>query len=226
MIWNCSQSSMLSSLCFLPLLHGNVVLVAKDNMTTMHYINKQGGTHYLHVLYLSITLWKWCLTQHFYLLVMHIPSDQNNLADNLSRTQARTHDWELDHSVFLSITACWAIPGMDLFVSQTKAKCTQFCSRGGCDPASQAFTLRWRGVLLYLFPPLPLLHCMVVKLRRDNADGILITPWWPRQAWLALLIQMSADILSLPSVPHLLCQNDSSILYPDPQSLALPAWRI
>lgn len=33
---------------FLPLLHGNTVLVATDNMPAMHYINKQGGTHSLH----------------------------------------------------------------------------------------------------------------------------------------------------------------------------------
>lgn len=67
---------------------------------------------------------------------------------------------------------------MDLFASHINAKCTPFCSRGGRGPASQAdaFTLRCQGALLYLFPLLPLLHCVMTKLHRDNTDTILIAP--------------------------------------------------
>lgn len=162
----------------------------------------------------------------FWLCTSQVP--QNNLADALSPTQAQTHEWELDHPIFLSLTDRWGTPTMDLFASQTNTNTLVFCSRGGCAPSSltDTFTIRWNRGLVYLFPPLPLLYHVVAKLQRDNSNAILIAPWWPRQPCFAPLLRVAMDFLKLPSIPHLLSQSNGALLHPDPRSLALMAWRI
>uniref|UniRef100_A0A8C3HMG2 NIF system FeS cluster assembly NifU N-terminal domain-containing protein n=1 Tax=Chrysemys picta bellii TaxID=8478 RepID=A0A8C3HMG2_CHRPI len=53
-----------------------------------------------------------------------------------------------------------------------------FCSLQGCSPGSlsDAFLIPWEDHLLYAFPPFPLVHKVLLKLRRDKARLILIAP--------------------------------------------------
>ncbi|XP_078242251.1 uncharacterized protein LOC140708067 [Pogona vitticeps] len=92
---------------FLPLLHGQAIQVVTDNTTTMHYINKQGGTCSLRLLYLAVLLWEYCYTNHIFPVAVHVPTADNQLADALSRLTTQTHEWELDPSVFLRICQRW-----------------------------------------------------------------------------------------------------------------------
>ena len=48
------------------LLCGRVVQVASDNTIAIFYLNKQGGTHSLHLLYLSVKIWGWCYSRHIF----------------------------------------------------------------------------------------------------------------------------------------------------------------
>ncbi|KAJ7341948.1 hypothetical protein JRQ81_008009 [Phrynocephalus forsythii] len=61
---------------------------------------------------------------------------------------------------------------------------------------------------------LSLIQRVIVKIRRDRANIILITPWWPRQAWFAHLLRLSTEHLRLPLFASLLSRDDGAILHP------------
>ena len=84
---------------FLPVIAGTALQVTMDNTTARYYINKQGGTHLLPLLYLAVQFWEWCLEHHFSSAV-HISTQDNVWVDHLSR---RMHKWSLNHNVLLSI---------------------------------------------------------------------------------------------------------------------------
>ena len=89
---------------FLPLLHGRAVQLVTDNTTTMHYINKQGGTHSMTLLYLAVILWEYCYTHHIFPIAVYVSTADNYLADSLSRLPTQTHEWELDTTVFSDLS--------------------------------------------------------------------------------------------------------------------------
>ena len=66
-------------------IHHSCIMISTDNTTVVSYINKQGGTHSPN---LCVEVWKilnWCLEQDIVMIVRHIPSKFNILADHLSR---------------------------------------------------------------------------------------------------------------------------------------------
>ena len=66
----------------------------------------------------------------------------------------------------------------------------------------------------------------IVHIRQTSVNAILIAPFWPRQAWFSTLRDMAVNHFELPSIPHLLTQNNGNLHHPDVQSLHLAAWRI
>ena len=155
--------------------------LATDNTTAMHYVNKEGGTHSLSLLYLTIDLWEWCYQHHVFPIAVHISTEDNYVADLLSRLTARTHEWTLNDSVFLCRR--WGTPDVHVFASTSNKKCKIFCSRAGVDIDSigNMFMMDWSGNLLYLFPPILLIQWTIIRLHHFRSSAILITPWWPRQ---------------------------------------------
>ncbi|KAJ7316896.1 hypothetical protein JRQ81_003058 [Phrynocephalus forsythii] len=71
-----------------------------------------------------------------------------------------------------------------------------------------------------------LLHKMVVKIKSNGADVILLVPWWPHQVRFTVLCQIAAYFLRLPARPDLLTKNGGTIHHPGIRSLSLTAWRI
>lgn len=53
-----------------------------------------------------------------------------------------------------------------------------------------AFQQIWSGAIYHLFPPLPLLPCVLQKIIRDKTSCLLVTPWWPQQPWFPHLLQL------------------------------------
>ena len=51
------------------------------------------------LLYLAVVLWEWCY-KHVFPIAIHISTEENDLADWLSRVPKQTHEWELDTSTF------------------------------------------------------------------------------------------------------------------------------
>ena len=121
---------------FYPLVVGRGVQVAPYNMTTLYYINKQGGTHSLPLLYLAIHLWEWCYNHHIFPVAIHVSTEDNDVADRLSRLTTQTHEWILNDSMFSHICNWWGTPIIDIFATQANSKGSRYCSRARRDTDS------------------------------------------------------------------------------------------
>lgn len=82
---------------------------------------------------------------------------------------------------------------MDLFANRWNRK----YSLQGLDNGSQtdAFMLAWLDSLMYIFPPIPLIHKVLIKLKRDKARIIPVTPAWPPQTLFGMLLSLSVVYL-------------------------------
>ncbi|XP_050825375.1 uncharacterized protein LOC127058925 [Gopherus flavomarginatus] len=207
-------------------LQGRCVAVFTDNTTTMYYINKQGGIRSSPLCHEAMRLWDFCVAHSIHLTASFLPGVRNTLADRLSRSFL-SHEWSLRPDVALSVFRRWGYPRVDLFASRGNKKCQAFCSFQGREPGSiaDAFLIQWSTHLYYAFPPFPLVHRVLLKVRRDRAHVIMVAPAWPRQHWYPMLLDLTiADPVPLPLHPDLITQEHGTLCHPDLQSLHLAAW--
>ena len=210
-------------------LRDSIVEIFSDNSTTVAYLNRQGGTRSLRLCRETWDLLHFCQCLNITVRATHLAGSQNILADALSRGLFNHHEWSLNQKWADFLFQTFGRPHIDLFASHLNNKLTTFCSRRPHPKAwaSDALSLNWDGLLTYAFPPLPLLQRVLLKLRRSRAMMILVAPFWPRQPWFPLILQMLVDLpLRLPQDPYLLSQRGGRILHPDLRSLDLVAWKL
>ena len=92
---------------FLLQLRGTVVEVLSDNMTTVSYINKQGGTYSLLLCRLTLDLWDWCDQHQITISAVHLAGESNVLVDALSRGNYYPTEWTLHMPTFMSLWQVW-----------------------------------------------------------------------------------------------------------------------
>lgn len=212
---------------FLPHLRGHCVAVLTDNTTAMFYLNKQGGAQSLPLCQEALLLWDFCLAHSINLQASYLPGVQNVLADSLSR-RFLIHEWSIRPDIIpfsipgglpeLTCSLCGPTGSAQLSVSSRVT--VRARERTPCRSRGQA-------QLLYAFPPFPLVHKVLLKVRRDKADVILVAPAWPCQCWYPVLLDLSIQTpLHFPPSSDLISQNHSHLLHPDLQSLHLTAWSI
>lgn len=206
------------------------VLLNLDNTTAVAYINKKGGTKSASLSSLAVEIATWCEQRRISLVALHVPGILNVVADMESR---RSHvdngDWKLDHSLFQKIAERW-LPKVDLFALRWNAQLPLFVTWHPQEGAwrTDAFSLNWRFIEGFAFPPFNLIGNCLRKVREDGAHLILVCPYWSSQPWYPLLLEMAVDIpLVLPfnkflltsqrGEPHPLIQNNA---------LCLIAWRL
>ena len=211
---------------FLPTLKNTAVRILTDNTACMYYIRKQGGTRSRPLSLLAQELWKWAILNGIRLTAYHLAGVKNVQADHLSRVINESQEWELDQGVTDSLFREWGEPDIDLFATAESTKCRRFASRWKEEGSvGDALIVHWHYQLLYAFPPTPLIHKVLVKLRAHNTHMILIAPAWPRQTWFAEIKKMSvAREIPLGADPTLLSRDDGRILHHDPVPLKLTAW--
>ena len=79
-----------------PVLQGHQAMIPTENLTVVSYINKQGGTHSLTLLRLTVELLLWLEDQNIIIRARHIPGCLNVIADHLSRpNQPISTEWSL-----------------------------------------------------------------------------------------------------------------------------------
>ncbi|KAJ1114356.1 hypothetical protein NDU88_002594 [Pleurodeles waltl] len=211
---------------FLPSLRTETLLLQTDNVATMYYVNKQGGTRSRILSREAQTIWHWLLARNLSLVATHLPGIQNVQADALSRVMDENHEWVLHDDVVHSIFALWGTPSTDLFATPDNKKCQNFASRY-YHPGTlgNALWISWSGAFLYAFPPLPLIPAVLQKLSNAQTKMILIAPEWPRQWWFPDLLHRSLKPhIRLPYRPDLFTKFRGQISHPNPSSLSLAAW--
>lgn len=182
------------------------ILLRVDNTTAVSYINRMGGVQFPHLNDLTRNIWQWCEERNIWIFASYINTKDNKEADQESRRANPDIEWQLNNSEYQKIVATFGQPEIDLFASRTNAKCTTYVSwRQDPDAvAVDAFTLRWKSMFFYAFPPFPLILKCLHKIINDQAKGILIFPNWPSQPWFPLLTSLvQSDILYFtPSFLH------------------------
>ncbi|CAG9128656.1 unnamed protein product [Plutella xylostella] len=179
--------------------HSNCsILLRVDNTTALSYINRMGGIKFPHLNDLTKTIWQWCERRNIFIFASYINTRDNIEADEESRKVNEDTEWELSDWAFQTIVRTLGDPEIDLFASRTNAKCTQYISwKPDPDAATvDAFTVSWNPTFFYAFPPFSLILKCLRKIIDDKANGILVFPYWPGQAWFPLLTRMlTSDIV-------------------------------
>ena len=221
------QAVLLSLQHFRPLLQGRTVLIRTDNVTVAAYINRQGGTRSANLNALAAQLWEWCRCRAIMPVASYIPGQDNLIADFLSRGQCLPSEWMLHPEVMSLIMRTRGPLWVDLFASSLNHQLPLYCSRVQ-DPrawALDAFSISWRGIRAYAFPPIALIPRVLQKIRGDQASVLLVAPYWPRRPWFLEVMDLLAGMpLTLPVRQDLVVQPVSGIRHQQPANLHLTAW--
>jgi len=211
-------------------VEGKIVQVKSDNATTVAYINKQGGTKSPSLCLHTRRLLLWCISHNIALTAVHIPGSENALADNLSRgISLAPTEWSLTRPIAQQVFNHMWTPTIDLFASRSNFQLPVYCSRSRDDRAYavDAMTIDWTGMWAYAFPPISMIHRVLLKMSTEACTLLLIAPFWPRQPWFPLLLRHLVDIpLSLPVTPDLLRMPRSKARFHDVKGLHLTAWTL
>ena len=219
-VWNCLRE-------FQAVVTGKSILLQSDNMTVVHYVNKEGGTRSAKLCYLAWDLLLWCRENTVSIRAVHLAGSDNHLADLLSRKTISPLEWSLEDSVVNRLFHQLGRPHIDLFASHENAKLPTYCSWIP-DPqalAIDALTLDWKNMLAYAFPPIALIQKVLDKVERDECSLLLIAPVWPRRHWYTQVLSLLCDLpILLPDRHDLLSQHRGRVYHPDPKTFQLAAW--
>ena len=174
------------------------VLIQLDNATAVAYINKRGEGCSRSTALNQITVYiiTWCKGRRLNIQAVHLPGCLNFVADHESRCKADSSDWRLSPVLFAK-PATFLEMKVDLFASQWNTQLKKFVSwlpqTDACRTNALAFS--WRDLKAYAFSPFALIKGCLFKLRREQAEVVLICPHWSGQPWFPLLLEKATDIL-------------------------------
>ncbi|XP_028302770.1 LOW QUALITY PROTEIN: uncharacterized protein LOC114463422 [Gouania willdenowi] len=212
---------------FLPHLRDKHVLVRSDNTSTVYHINHQGGTKSARLLEVARELLTWAAPRLISIRAMHIPGEQNHLADFLSRRKPPSGEWYLHPEVTNIIWSIFGRAEVDLFASEQSTHCPLWFSLAETtSPLGQdALAHPWPDGLLYAFPPFPLIQLVLHRVLQEGHRILLVAPFWPGRSWFPLLHSLCRSApWRLPDRRDLLSQLAGRIWHPNPQLLQLCVW--
>ena len=201
--------------CFEHKLVNKHVRLLLDNSTAVACINKMGTSHSLACNQVTYLMWMWCIKRQIWISAAHIPGKENKVADAESRKINLDAEWKLNHN-FLeqAMEELQFSPKLDLFASRLNFQYNAYVSYKP-DPdavAVDAFSICWRDIEFYAFPPFSVVHRVLKKILLDKAEGVVVVPDWPTQVWWPLLKRLlvrtpwplpsRSTTLYLPSCPQ------------------------
>jgi hypothetical protein len=172
-------------------VQGSTVEVRSDNLTTVAYINHQGGRD-PELTALVRPLWEWAFKTGTTVFATYIPGKKNDRADKLSRRQRDRTDWMLNRALFKRLSKHFGPFTIDLFATRLNAQLPRYISKIP-DPgatAVDAFRQDLRHERAYANPPFNLIGRLLAQARRQRATLTVVLPAWEAQAWWPLLGEM------------------------------------
>ena len=132
----------------------------------------------------------------------------------------------LDKQIFRYITERLKYePSIDLFATRINTQLRKFFSFRP-DPECigvDAFTVDWRNIEFYAFPPFCCLPRVIQKISQDEARGILVVPDWPNQPWYTQFLNMAITYVTLSPRPRMLMLPQQDVKHPLHKTLHLRA---
>ena len=160
-------------------LAGSTVEIRTDNLTTMAYINHQGGRDSA-LTELVRPLWDWALQTRTTIFATYIPGKINDRADKLSRRKRDRTDWMLNKALFGRLSRQAGPFTMDLFATRLNAQVPRYVSRFP-DPGAasvDAFRQDLRKERAYANPPFNLITRLLAMVKRQRARLTVVLPAW------------------------------------------------
>ena len=204
---------------FGPRLRGKAVRVVTDNISTMAYINKMGGTS-SQLTAIAKDIFMACHKFDIVLTASFLAGCRNVEADWRSRLP-ELYEWQLNPRLFHHIDAMWDPHSVDRFATMTNCQLEQYNSRFW-DPMTEgvdALSLPWPGENNFINPPFRLLSQIIDKIVQEKVHATVIAPKWIAQPW----FQKLQHILVSPPlrIPNKEGSFLSSVRRPEP----LRNWR-
>ena len=215
---------------FRSLLRGKTIALFCDNVTTVAYLRRLGGTR-SQVLFLKAReILLWVESMKITLLPQFIQGSLNTRADLLSRPNLVIgSEWTLHREVVQDLLHQWPAI-IDLFATSLTARLPVFFAPAWESKAAgvDAFLQSWDNLQAYAFPTIAIIKRVLLKLRAShNCDLTLIAPFWPQREWFPDLLELLSDIpIELPKRRDLLRQPHFHRFHENLPMLRLTAWRL
>jgi ribonuclease HI len=208
---------------------GTTFLVATDNTTVVAHINKEGGTRSWNLMMETFQLYWMMEENQWSIRARHIPGKFNVLADKLSRMdQNLPTEWSLHQDAANLIFNHWFKPQVDLFATRFNRKCQIFVSPVPDSLALEvdALSMSLEGVEGYAYPPQQVIMRFLQRFQMTrNCKIILVAPFWPKQRWFPILMNLSREPpFQLPHWEKLLRQPFKGQFHQCPEFLDLHAF--
>ena len=169
-------------------LAGLSIQVLVDNMTTVLYLKKEGGTKSAMLSRLTREVLDICRSHDIKLFPSYLPGLANIESDALSRGKIQ-EEWHLSKAVAQKIFRVFGSPDIDLFASRPTAQVPTYFSLDRHDRQSfgvDALRQKWDFDLMYAFPPPAMILTIIQKFRQSKCRRLLlIAPFWVDAQWLS-----------------------------------------
>ena len=180
---------------FLDQLEGQSVLLWEDNMTVVHVLSNRTSRS-PELMHLLRRVWYLLDTSGIQLQVRYIPSEENVLADALSRGSPMD-ELTLAPGAWASIERRWGPHTVDRYASAANTRLPRFNTLmpDARSVGTGALSQRWEGENNYAFPPVTELPRIAQLLwEHPSVRGTIIAPYWPAQAWFQQLSEVAAHV--------------------------------
>ena len=174
------------------------VKIMFDNTTSISCINKLETSHSMNCHYLTVKIWEWAMKSNIQLTAAHIPGKQKIIANRKSRVCHVDSEWVFfPWYLYQSLNLQSFKPDIDLFVTQVNRQFNDYVAYRSDPEATfiDAFTIDWSGLKFYAFPPITIISRVLSKISQDEAEGIIVVPYWPNQVWYPVMLKM---LISIP----------------------------
>jgi hypothetical protein len=164
--------------------------VITDNNAVKAVLNKGvSGSPVLMSIYRDIL--DLCLQKGLVLQAEYIHTSLNVKADQLSRVSPNA-DWSVSDEIFEEASNMFGMRTFDRFASPVSFRCDNFNTLIP-HPHSQGDSMvqSWVGYKNWVCPPISLASRVIDKLLREQAEAVVVLPFWPSAPWYPVLMEMA-----------------------------------
>lgn len=180
-------------------LQGASLLLWEDNMTIVHVLTNR-TTRSPQLMHLLRKVWRLIDSMGVHLTVRHIRSEENSLADALSRGSP-FDDLELLPAEWRRLERAHGPHTVDCYATAATARVARFYSLLPEPRSAGAAALAqdWRGENAFVFPPPSELPRIAQLLQEQpHVAATVVVPHWPAQAWFQGLAAIADEAETRP----------------------------
>lgn len=206
------------------LVRNKTIQVLSDSVTTVAYINFQGGSNKV-LDSIAKNIWDLTIRNSIKIQAKHLAGSRNVEADALSRLSPQ-YEWFIHPSLFNYLDTLFGPHTIDRFASILTNQVPRYNSLyldPGTEGVDALHQTNWQLENNYVNAPFRLLPKIIAHIANTQSEATIIAPWWPSKTWFNQLKQMSVCApLKLPR-SRLICIPLQNVV---PEPLKNKRWRL